>query len=549
MSDYKFKSKVKLQGGGNLPNETASTVVVLDANKDLVSSAVTLAELAAFGGDITTAQGDATQALADAATAQGAANAAQSDATQALADAATAQGAANAAQADATQALSDASAAQADATQALSDAAAAQATADAALPAASFTDAAVTGKLLGAGYLAAAGTVTIGDSLEVAIEKLDGNSAAAQAAADAAQADADTGIANAATAQAAADAAQADATQALADAADLVTLSGVAANATDLGTFTGSIIPDTSTIKAALQALETLVGGIADPMEYKGVYNATTDSPALANGTGNNGDVYYVSVAGSQDFGAGAISFEVSDKVIYNGALGIWEKWDMTDAVASVNGQTGVVVLTSSDIAEGTNLYFTEEAAQDAVGVILTDSNTIDFTYTDATPSITADVITQMSITSDASGIMLSGDEAAPGNVQYYGTDGAGTKGFYPIPAVGSAGDMQETAFNAANNQIAPADVTGFLFAAATVRSFKALVSVSIDATADLYEAFELVGINKNGTFDMAVSAVGDDSGIVFSITSAGQIQYTSTNVSGFVSDLMKFRSYTTSVA
>ena len=38
---------------------------------------------------------------------------------------------------------------------------------------------------------------------------------------------------------------------------DLVTLSGVAENSTDLGTFTGTTIPDSSTIKSALQSLET----------------------------------------------------------------------------------------------------------------------------------------------------------------------------------------------------------------------------------------------------------------------------------------------------
>jgi len=38
---------------------------------------------------------------------------------------------------------------------------------------------------------------------------------------------------------------------------DLISLSGIAENVTHLGTFTGSTIPDTSTIKAALQALET----------------------------------------------------------------------------------------------------------------------------------------------------------------------------------------------------------------------------------------------------------------------------------------------------
>ena len=40
---------------------------------------------------------------------------------------------------------------------------------------------------------------------------------------------------------------------------DLVTLSGVAQNAEDLGTFTGATIADNVTIKAALQALETAV--------------------------------------------------------------------------------------------------------------------------------------------------------------------------------------------------------------------------------------------------------------------------------------------------
>lgn len=44
------------------------------------------------------------------------------------------------------------------------------------------------------------------------------------------------------------------------------------------------------------------------------------------------------------------------------------------------------------ELASGGGVY-TNEEAQDAVGTILTDTATIDFTYTDATPSITADVI------------------------------------------------------------------------------------------------------------------------------------------------------------
>lgn len=46
----------------------------------------------------------------------------------------------------------------------------------------------------------------------------------------------------------------------------------------------------------------------------------------------------------------------------------------------------------TTDLPEGSNLYFTDERAQDAVGTIFTDSTSIDFTYTDATPAITASV-------------------------------------------------------------------------------------------------------------------------------------------------------------
>jgi len=331
------------------------------------------------------------------------------------------------------------------------------------------------------------------------------------------------------------------------DVADLITLSGVAANSTHLGTFSGTIIPDSSTIKAALQSVETFVLGLPDPMEYKGLYDASTNTPALVDGTGNNGDVYQVSVAGTQF--TPSITFAVGDKVVYNGATAKYEKWDMTDAVISVNGQSGIVVLDSDDISEGiTNLYHTDERAQDAVGTILVDSTTINLTYTDATPSITADAITQMSITSDASGLKLVNDSATPGNVKYYGTNGAGTKGFHDVPAVGSAGDIQETSFSAANNQAAAASITGLAFANATVRSFEAIVSITIDATAGLFEQVKLNGIQKGASWDMSVSAVGDESGLVFSITTAGQVQYTSTNLAGFVSNTVKFRAQTTSV-
>lgn len=48
---------------------------------------------------------------------------------------------------------------------------------------------------------------------------------------------------------------------------------------------------------------------------------------------------------------------------------------------------------TTDELPEGaTNLYFTDERAQDAVGLILADTATIDLTYADGTPAISADL-------------------------------------------------------------------------------------------------------------------------------------------------------------
>lgn len=105
-----------------------------------------------------------------------------------------------------------------------------------------------------------------------------------------------------------------------------------------------------------------------------------------------------------------------------------------------------------------------------------------------------------------------------------------------------STGDISQTSFSAANNQAAPADVTAFAFANASVRAFKALVSVSLDATTDLFETFELQGIQKGASWEMSQSSVGDDSGVDFSITSSGQVQYVSANSAGFVSNTIKFK-------
>ncbi len=118
----------------------------------------------------------------------------------------------------------------------------------------------------------------------------------------------------------------------------------------------------------------------------------------------------------------------------------------------------------------------------------------------------------------------------------------------YALVKAASSGDLAETSFSAANNQAIAADITGLTFANATVRSFEAICSVFVNATASLYAIYTVHGIQKGASWEISSARVGDDAQITFSITSLGQVQYTSGNYAGFSAATMKFRAITTTV-
>ena len=107
-----------------------------------------------------------------------------------------------------------------------------------------------------------------------------------------------------------------------------------------------------------------LPGAVLGGLNYQGTWNASTNVPTLASSTGSKGHYYVVSVAGSTNLD-GITDWKIGDWAVYDGSA--WQKVDNTDAVSSVNGYTGTVVLTTSDVAEGTNLYFTQAAARGSV--------------------------------------------------------------------------------------------------------------------------------------------------------------------------------------
>lgn len=90
-----------------------------------------------------------------------------------------------------------------------------------------------------------------------------------------------------------------------------------------------------------------LPAAVLGAVKYQGTWNASTNTPTLTSSVGTQGYYYVVSVAGTTNLD-GVTDWKVGDWAIYNGTA--WEKIDNTDAVTSVNGYTGTVVLNYADV-------------------------------------------------------------------------------------------------------------------------------------------------------------------------------------------------------
>ena len=97
------------------------------------------------------------------------------------------------------------------------------------------------------------------------------------------------------------------------------------------------------------------LGNIIGALVYKGTWDASSNTPTLTSSVGNKGDYYYVSVAGSTNLN-GITDWQVGDLALFNGT--IWQKIDNTDAVQSVNGQTGIVVLDANSVGATANTTY-----------------------------------------------------------------------------------------------------------------------------------------------------------------------------------------------
>jgi hypothetical protein len=174
-----------------------------------------------------------------------------------------------------------------------------------------------------------------------------------------------------------------------------VTISDYVANATK-GVANGVASLDGSGTVPVSQLPAAVLGALS----YQGTWNASTNTPTLTSSVGTKGYYYVVSVAGSTNLN-GITDWQVGDWAVYNGTA--WQKIDNTDAVTSVNGYTGTVVLTTTDVAEGTNQYFTTSKARTSVSAgtgISYDSGT--GVITNSSPSLGGDVVGPTSATDNA---------------------------------------------------------------------------------------------------------------------------------------------------
>ena len=145
--------------------------------------------------------------------------------------------------------------------------------------------------------------------------------------------------------------------------------------------------------------ISQLPSAVLGALSYQGTWNASTNTPTLTSSVGTKGYYYVVNVAGSTNLN-GITDWVIGDWAVYNGSA--WQKIDNTDAVTSVNGYTGAVILGYGDITTGV-----VQVANGGTGVVAS-SGANSVVLRDANQNITANAIDDNYTNTAASGTTIT---------------------------------------------------------------------------------------------------------------------------------------------
>ncbi len=230
-----------------------------------------------------------------------------------------------------------------------------------------------------------------------------------------------------------------------------------------------------------------LPAAVLGALSYQGTWNASTNTPTLTSSTGTKGYYYVVSVAGNTNLD-GITDWLVGDWAVYNGT--VWQKVDNTETVTSVNGQVGAVVLTTTNIAEGTNLYYTDTRAR------ASNSAGTGISYDSGTGVITNAAPDQTVALTGGTGISTSGtypnftvtNTAPDQTVAIAGGTGISTSGTYPNFTVTNTAPDQTVSITGAGTSVVTGTYPNFTVTSTdsttgTVTSVAATAGTGISVT------------------------------------------------------------------
>jgi len=293
--------------------------------------------------------------------------------------------------------------------------------------------------------------------------------------------------------------------------------------------------------------ISQLPAAVIGALSYQGTWNANTNTPTLVSSSGTKGYYYVVSVAGSTNLN-GITDWQVGDWAVYNGSA--WQKIDNTDAVTSVNGYTGTVVLTNTDISgfgtmstQNANSVAITGGAIDGTTIGATTTSTGKFTTLNASTSLTTPIVQAsnsggLSLKNSAGTTQISMGGGGGDNVSInVATNINGTNAQIDISPTGT-GHVHMKPTGTGSIEIAPTNVGTIDNMTIGATTPKAITGTTITATTFSGSGASLTSIPNSALVNSAITINGNSTALggsvsVGTVTSVAATAGTGISISG----------------